>query len=302
MEMKTPGKGSTGTALLLALLIVVLVVWTVYTFASGKYHAPPPITHVGKEIDTQYLRTLWVTGVVFVLSQLGLAWAIFRFRDRGQRATFTRGNNVLEMLWTTATIVLFLGLGVMARHAWAATHFVQANSDAIRVEVTGNQFVWNFRYPGPDGKFGRLDNKQIASSEGNPLGLDASDPAGKDDIVVPTLTVPVNHQIELLLRAQDVIHSFFVRELRLKQDAVPGMVIPMHFTATQVGRYEIVCTQLCGLGHYRMRSFLDVVSDADYQKFLKDQEQALQPAPAPAATASAAAPAASTSGAGAAGK
>jgi cytochrome c oxidase subunit 2 len=295
MEMKTPGKGSTGTALLLALLIVLLVGWTVYTFGAGKYQPPAPITQIGQEIDVQYQRTLWVTGIVFVLSQLGLAWAIFRFRDRGQRATFSRGNNTLEAVWTTATIVLFLGLGVMARHAWAATHFVEADSDAIRVEVTGNQFVWNFRYAGPDGKFGRLDNAKVSSSSGNPLGLDAKDTAGKDDIVVPTLTVPVDHQVELLLRSQDVIHSFFVRELRLKQDAVPGMVIPIHFTATQIGRYEIVCTQLCGLGHYRMRSFLDVVSDADYQKFLKDQEQALLPTPAATAAAPDAA-ATSTSG------
>jgi cytochrome c oxidase subunit II len=284
MEMKTPGKGSAGTAILLALLILILVVSTVYVFSSGKYNPPGSITHVGREIDSQYHLTLWVTGIVFVLSQLGLAYAIIRFRDHGQRVEFSRGNNMLEVLWTTATIVLFLGLGVMARHAWAETHFVAPDADAIRVETTGTQFVWNFRYPGPDGKFGRLDPKQISASSGNPLGLVPEDPAGKDDIVVPTLTVPVNRQVELLLRSQDVIHSFFVRELRLKQDAMPGMIIPMMFTATKIGQYEIVCTQLCGLGHYRMRSFLNVVSEEDYQKFLKDQEQLLLPPPAAAAS------------------
>jgi cytochrome c oxidase subunit 2 len=108
--------------------------------------------------------------------------------------------------------------------------------------------------------------------------LDPSDPAGKDDIVVPTLTVPVNREVELLIRSQDVIHNFFVRELRLQQDAVPGLIVPLHFTANKIGRYEIVCTQLCGLAHYRMRSFLDVVSDADYRNFLKQQEQQLQTA------------------------
>jgi cytochrome c oxidase subunit 2 len=133
--------------------------------------------------------------------------------------------------------------------------------------------VFNFRYPGPDGKFGRLDPKQVSASTGNPLGIDENDPAGKDDIVMPTLTVPVNHQVELLIRSQDVIHNFYVRELRLQQDSVPGMVIPIHFTANQTGHYEIMCTQLCGLGHYRMRSFLDVVSEADYQNFLKQQQQ-----------------------------
>ena len=159
----------------------------------------------------------------------------------------------------------------MGHKAWAEVRFTPAEPSAIQVEVTTNQFVFNFRYPGPDGKFGRLDPAQISASTGNPLGLDSNDPAGKDDVVVPTLTVPVDHQIELLLRSQDVIHNFYVRELRLQQDAVPGMVIPIHFTANQIGRYDVVCTQLCGLGHYRMHTFLDVVSESDYQAFLKQQ-------------------------------
>jgi cytochrome c oxidase subunit II len=91
---------------------------------------------------------------------------------------------------------------------------------------------------------------------------------------VPSLTVPVNRPVELLLRSQDVVHNFFVRELRLQQDAVPGMVIPLHFTAIRIGHYEIVCTQLCGLGHYRMRSFLNVLSAPDYQNFLRAQAPA----------------------------
>ena len=265
--------GSAATAVLLALLIVILVAVTVYVFVTNLYPPPPTITEVGKAVDHQYFLTLCVTGTVFILSQLGLAYAIWRFRDRGQPAHFTRGNNTLEMIWTTATIVLFLGLGLLGRKAWAEVRFTPAEPDAVRVEVTTNQFVFNFRYPGPDGKFGRLDPKQVSASTGNPLGIDENDPAGKDDIVMPTLTVPVNHQVELLIRSQDVIHNFYVRELRLQQDSVPGMVIPIHFTANQTGHYEIMCTQLCGLGHYRMRSFLDVVSEADYQNFLKQQQQ-----------------------------
>jgi cytochrome c oxidase subunit 2 len=178
----------------------------------------------------------------------------------------------MEVLWTTATIILFLGLGILGRKAWAEARFTQAAPNAIQVEVTENQFVFNFRYPGPDGKFGKLDPAQVSASTGNPLGLDSKDPAGKDDIVLPTLTVPVNRQIELLIRSQDVIHNFYVRELRLQQDAMPGMVIPIHFTAEKIGQYEIMCTQLCGLAHYRMRSFLNVVSDSDYDTFLKQQE------------------------------
>jgi cytochrome c oxidase subunit 2 len=271
MRMRIRNRGSAVPAAMLALLLVILVVVTVYYFTVDTYAIPPAITAVGAAVDHQYNLTLYVTGTVFILSQLGLALAVFKFRDRGQRVTFTRGNNTLEVLWTSATIILFLGLGFLGRKAWADVRFTDASASAIPIEVTTNQFVFNFRYAGPDGKFGRLDPKLISASTGNPLGLDPDDPTGKDDIVVPTLTVPVNRQIQLLLRSQDVIHNFYVRELRLQQDAVPGMTIPIHFTAEKIGQYEIVCTQLCGLGHSRMHSYLNVVSDADYEAFLKQQ-------------------------------
>lgn len=273
MRIRKRQSGSAVTAALLALLLVILVVVTVYVFAADLYPPPAPITSVGVAVDHQYDLTLYVTGAVFILSQLGLAFAVFRFRDRGKRATFFRGNDTMEILWTTATIILFLGLGFLGRKAWADVRFTGAPPGAIQVEVTGNQFVFNFRYPGPDGTFGKLEPSLVDASVGNPLGLDPKDAAGKDDIVVPTLTIPVNHEIELLVRSQDVIHNIFVRELRLQQDAVPGLVIPVHFTADKIGQYEIMCTQLCGLGHYKMHSVMDVVSEADYQKFLKQQEQ-----------------------------
>lgn len=273
MRIRKRSNGSAPTPAVLSLLLVILVAVTVYVFASGNYAPPAPITSVGVAIDHQYDLTLAVTGTVFILSQLGLAFAVFRFRDRGQKAHFTRGNNTMELVWTSATIILFLGLGLMGRKAWAEVRFTQAEPDAIQVEVTTNQFVFNFRYPGPDGKFGRLDPKQISASTGNPLGIDQNDPAGKDDIVVPTITVPVNRQVQLLIRSQDVIHNFYVRELRLQQDATPGMVISLHFTANAIGQYEVVCTQLCGLGHSRMHSYLNVVSDADYATFLKTAGQ-----------------------------
>jgi cytochrome c oxidase subunit II len=268
-----PESGSAATAALLAIVQVILVAVTVYVFAAKLFSPPDTITAVGRAVDEQYKLTLYVTAIVFILSQLGLAYAVFRFRDNGQRAHFSRGNNTMEFVWTTATIVLFLGLGILGRRAWAEVRFTPPAADAIHVEVTENQFVFNFRYPGPDGKFGKLDPKQISASTGNPLGIDSHDPAGQDDIVVPTLVVPVNRQIELLIGSQDVIHNFFVRELRLQQDAVPGLIVPIHFTPEKIGKYEVVCTQLCGLGHSRMHSYLSVVSDADYDAFLKSGGQ-----------------------------
>lgn len=267
----TDHRGSSAPPALLAFLLAVLVAVTVYIFVAHKYAPPPPITSLGQQIDRQYSLTLYVTGAAFILAQLGLGFAILRFRDRGQRAHFTHGSTIAEVLWTSITIITFVGLGIAGSKAWGEMRFTPASRDSVQIEVTTTQFVYTFRYPGADGKFGRLDASLVNAPAGNPLGLDPNDAAGRDDVVVPILTVPVNRPVELLLRSQDVIHNFFVRELRIQQDTVPGMVIPIHFTADRIGRYEIVCTQLCGLGHYKMHSFMDVVSESDYEGFLRKQ-------------------------------
>jgi cytochrome c oxidase subunit II len=261
---------------MLAIALTALVGAAVYLFLWGKWGPPAPITAVGREVDRQYQLTLAVTGTIFILAQLGLAFAILRYGDHGQGARYSHGNNKLEIPWTFATTVIFLGLGLLGYKAWGAVRLTAASPEATLIEVTTSQFVYNFRYAGPDGRFGMTNPKLISPSTGNPLGLDPNDPAGRDDIVVPTLTVPVNREIDLLIRSQDVIHSFFVRELRLQQDAVPGLTVPLHFTADKIGTYDIVCTQLCGLGHYKMHSFLNVVSESEYESYLKRQEQLLR--------------------------
>ncbi len=282
MRSKRPDAGSTAVAFTFSLFLVVFTLATVFLFFSQvwpfsdvKIWFPPAITDIGAQIDSQFQRTLVITGVIIVLAQFGLALTIFRFRDHGQKASYIEGNSTMEFVWTLATVIMFVGLGFYGEHAWAEAHFQGAAPGALVVELTGQQFAWNFRYAGPDGKWGRLLPELVSASSGNPLGLDPRDPAGKDDIVSPVMYVPVGREVELLIRTQDVTHSFYVRELRLKQDAVPGMVITMHFNPTVEGQYEIACAELCGLGHYRMRSFLNVVSQAEYDKWMQDQETAL---------------------------
>jgi cytochrome c oxidase subunit II len=276
MLSRRPERGSTSVALAFAAFLVLMTVATVYIIMAKIWWFPPAITDLGHEIDAQFERTFLITGIVFVMAQFGLAIAIFKFRDRGQKATYFEGNNTMEIIWTLATVVLFVGLGLYARNAWAQVHFMGAEPGALPIEVTGQQFVWNFRYTGPDGKFGREKPELVSASTGNPVGLDPTDPASKDDIVSPVIAVPAGREVELIIRSQDVTHSFYVRELRLKQDAVPGMEIHMHFTATVPGQYEIACAELCGLGHYRMHSMLSVLPEADFEKWLKDQEAANQ--------------------------
>lgn len=276
MLRKRTEHGSTSAAVAMAIFLVVMTAATVYCFWAKVWWFPPAITDFGHEIDAQFTRTFIITGIVFVLAQLGLALAVFRFRDRGQKVTYFEGNNTMEIVWTLATVVLFVGLGLYARSAWAQVHFIGAAPGAMPIEITAQQFAWNFRYAGPDGKFGRTKPELVSASTGNPIGLDSTDPTSKDDIVAPVIAVPVGREVELIIRSQDVTHSFYVRELRLKQDAVPGMEIHMHFTATVPGDYEIACAELCGLGHYRMHSMLSVLSEADFEKWLKDQAAANQ--------------------------
>jgi len=136
------------------------------------------------------------------------------------------------------------------------------------------QFAWYFRYPGPDGKFGITNPKLMDPSAGSEaaIGLDTSDPAAKDDVVTGTMFLPVNRQVDFTLRAVDVIHSFFIPNMRFKQDAVPGLAIHMHVTPTQIGDYEIACAELCGLGHYKMHGMVKVVSQEDFDKWIAARE------------------------------
>jgi len=255
--------------MLLAPVVWVLTVVICYFFAAKTWWFPLPINQHGVAYDEQFMRTLVITGIIFFVAQFALGYAIFKFRDDGQRARYSHGNNKLETLWTSATAVLFLGLVLMGTRIWAGVHFDEAPPDAIPIEVLGKQFAWSFRYAGPDGKFGHTDLKFVNDSAGNPFGLDDKDPATKDDLVSASLKIPVGKPIKLIMHSRDVIHNFFVREIRLKQDIVPGMEIPLHFQADKIGVYEVPCSELCGLGHFQMRTTMTVMSEADFEEWKK---------------------------------
>lgn len=257
-------------ALLLALAIAAITVLSMYFFTADTFQMPPYISEYGEAYDNHFLLTLTIMGIIFFFAQMGLAYVVYQYRARGGKATYSHGNTKMEIIWTSATAVVFLGLVLLGLHIWAQAHVEAPRADALRVELWGQQFVWYARYPGPDGQFGRTVPELMKESAGNPLGLDPNDPTTRDDVVMPVMAVPVNRQVDLILRSKDVIHNFFVRELRLKQDAVPGLETRLHFTASQVGNYEIPCSELCGLGHYQMRSFLQVKSPEEFEQWLRD--------------------------------
>ena len=153
---------------------------------------------------------------------------------------------------------------------WMKTYASEAPANALTLEVTTEQFAWNVRYAGADGKFGRTDPALISASSA--IGLDEKDPAAKDDVVDQgVLRVVVNRPVKIRLRSKDVLHSFFLPNFRIKQDSVPGMTIEFWFLPTKAGDFELACAELCGLGHWEMRGLLRVMSTEDFEKWMKEQ-------------------------------
>jgi len=213
-------------------------------------------------------------------------YALVRFhRSRHPVANYTgvtsHSTSYLEVGVFVVEVILLFGFSIPI---WAArVDRMPPESEALVVQVTGEQFAWNIHYPGPDGKFGRTDVK-LLDLQSNPLGLDRTDPNAKDDVTtVNQLYLPADRPIIVKLRSKDVIHSFGVPEFRVKQDAIPGLTIPIWFVAnvttaemrSRTGnaefQYEIACAQLCGLGHARMRGFVTVQTADEFKKWLDDQ-------------------------------
>jgi cytochrome c oxidase subunit II len=237
-------------------------------------------THAA-DIDQLIGLVHWLMLVLFVGWGTFFVFVLFRFRKGAHpKADYVGAKGKISKgLEIGVVVVEALLLLVYAVPMWATrVKAFPAESEATVVRVVAEQFAWNIHYPGPDGKFGRTDIKLVSAD--NPLGLDRTDPNAKDDITtINQLNLPIDRPVLVHLSSKDVIHSFGLFEMRVKQDAIPGMSIPVWFIPNKVGEYEITCSQLCGLGHFRMRGFVTVQTAADFQKWTADQEKELQPAP-----------------------
>jgi cytochrome c oxidase subunit 2 len=261
---------------LLAIAIWFVALSIIGFFAWSEWWLPEAVSAHSGLIDRQFKITFVVIGIGFVLTHAALGYAVWTKRVReNERARHSLGNLRVEIILVVITALVFVALAVTGQQVWAQLKMNQPPPHAIQIEVTAQQFAWNFRYPGGDGRFGRTDprlyhdaDRAIGARPG-PLGIDPRDPLGKDDIVTGTLVIPVNRPVNLVLRAKDVTHNFYVPALRLKHDAVPGMRISIHFTALKEGRYEIACAELCGLLHHQMREILEVKSQSDYEEWLR---------------------------------
>ena len=233
---------------------------------------PPDASAHGPAIDRQMLLSIWI-----VLALLALAHLILLIGLLARRSPARKSIWLFEYLPLLALAILFATLTVRAERLWAAARYTGASLTALQVGVTGVQFAWYFHYPGPDATFGHTRPQLIAPGEGNPLGLDPADPHSADDFVSSELVLPVNREVDLGITSQDVIHGFAVPDMRLKQNAVPGEIIHIHFTPTIPGTYAILCTQLCGMGHYRMNANLRIVTQTQFATWLAAREKAAQP-------------------------
>jgi cytochrome c oxidase subunit 2 len=236
---------------------------------SRLWHLPPDAALHGPAMDAHLLLNLWIALGLVALAHMVLLVGLAYGRRRTRPAPLW----LLEMLPLAALTVLFAALGVRSEQLWAAQRTTGADPAAMQVEVTGAQFVWTFRYPGADATFGATKPALIAPGEGNPLGLDPADSHGADDIVTSQLVLPAGREVDLTLRSQDVIHGFAVPEMRLKQNALPGATAHIHFTPEQPGDYAILCTQVCGTGHYRMQATMRVLPVAAFDEWLRERER-----------------------------
>ena len=253
----------------LVVVLVLLVLGSILFHWLSPWWLTPLAADWG-EIDFTIDVTLYITAVVFVAVNLFMAYCVYRYRHSpNRRAHYEPENKKLEGWLTVITAVGVAAMLAPGLVVWA--RFVEVPEDAKEVEVVGAQWQWNFRLPGADGLLGEVASVHVTPD--NPFGMNPDDPAGRDDVLVASneLHLPINQNIKVWLRSKDVLHDFAVPQFRVKMDLVPGMVTYAWFKPTKVGKYDILCMELCGIAHYAMRGYVVVDSQEDYEKWLAQQ-------------------------------
>ncbi|KDM89737.1 cytochrome c oxidase subunit II [Photobacterium galatheae] len=267
----------------IAITLIFIVIASVLFHFLSPWWLTPVASNWG-EIDHALNLTLIITGAFFVILNLILAWLILRFRHKpGRTSRFQPDSKKLEA-WligiTSVGIIALLAPGLLVYG-----QFVNVPNDARLVEVVGEQWRWRFRFPGDDQQLGKSDARFVSAT--NPLGLDPDDPAGADDriILTPELHLPLYAPHKMLLRSKDVLHDFNVPQFRAKMDLVPGTVTHFWLRPTERGQFDILCAELCGVGHFNMRGRVVVEDEAEFGRWLAAQPtfaQTQRPAESPA--------------------
>ncbi|MFZ4776617.1 MAG: cytochrome c oxidase subunit II [Terrimicrobiaceae bacterium] len=235
--------------------------------SGNLYWAPPSVTVGGDKIDVLLNVIFGLTLAAFILTQAVYVFYLVRYRRRpGRKAHYSHGNNTMEFWWTIIPTAIFLLLAVWSNRVWFELTKSTPPAGAVTIDIVGYQFGWDMRYAGADGQLGAGDVNRISLD--NKFGVDRDDPASKDDFTSAEMVIPVGKPVHVFLRSRDVIHSFYVPQFRLYQDAVPGRTIKwVWFQTTRTGEFELACSQLCGTGHYNMKAKIRIVSQEDYDKW-----------------------------------
>lgn len=260
---------------LFAIVVTIIALVSVAAFTMHGAWLPPDISAHGPGIDGQLRETMIATGVLFLLAQLALgvfAWTSSSRKPGRRVKRFPGGAMPLVVLAILIVGGEIVALTLVGSKVWAAVYESPGDPHALTVDVLAEQFAFYARYAGPDGKFGAIHPELMNDGEGNYFGLDPEhDVAARDDIVTASLGLPAGRPVTVWMHAKDVGHSFYVPALRIQQDFVPGLDIPLRFTPRDTGKFELVCTQLCGLGHYNMRAFVEVMPPAGFDSWLQEQ-------------------------------
>jgi cytochrome c oxidase subunit 2 len=253
----------------IAIALIVIVVGSLLFHAVTPWWLTPLASNWSKMDDTLAI-TLVITGAFFVIINFFIAYSLWRFRHRdGHRAAYEPDNHKLERRLTIFTSVGIIAL--LAPGLFVYADYVQAPHDAMVVDVVGKQWQWHFRFPDANGKLAPTQVRLISGT--NPFGLDPDDPVAHDNVLITAgeVHLPLNKPVKLLLRSDDVLHDFYVPQFRGRMNIVPGMVTSFWFTPTKAGRYEVMCAQLCGVGHYNMRAYVVVEEEAAFRTWLAAQ-------------------------------
>lgn len=251
-------------AVALGILLLVIITILFHFFSPWWF---TPLAADWASIDMTVDITFWVTGVVFIALNGFLVWVVIRYRHRqGQKAHYEPESKKLEWWLTIITSVGVIALLAPGLVVWA--RIVDVPDDAQIVEVVGQQWHWSYRFPGEDGELGQVE-VALMSTE-NPFGLRSDDPAGQDDILISSseLHIPINVPYKFVLRSKDVLHNFTVPQFRVKMDLVPGMTPYAWLTPNRIGRYDIMCEELCGVAHYAMRGSVVVEERPEFEAWL----------------------------------
>lgn len=263
-----------GRAMVVALVLLLIVVGSVAFHLLSPWWWTP-IASNWRYIDDTITITFWITGIVFIAVILFMAYCVFRFRHQeGRKAAYEPENKRLEIWLTAVTAVGVAAMLAPGLFVWS--QFVTVPDDATEIEIVGQQWRWSYRLPGEDGRLGTSDIRHISLD--NPLGINPDDPHGRDDIVVEAedLHLPAGKPIKVLLRSVDVLHNFYVPQFRAKMDMIPGSVTYFWFTPVRTGTFEVLCAELCGVGHAVMRGRVVVQTEAEHQVWLSGRRSFAQ--------------------------